>query len=100
MSAPTSTDPAAGPFRYTAGVETDADAPVPEGMVRVAVPGGRFAVFTHRGPISTFGTTLEEIWLRAIPAAGLTPSGAPDFELYDERFDSPSGEFEVWVPVA
>ena len=82
----------ASPFRYTAGVETGADDPIPDGMVRVAVPGGRFAVFTHRGPISTFGETIAEIWLRAIPAAGLKPTGAPDFELYDERFDSPSGE--------
>ncbi len=95
-----------GPFLYTACVETAsaeaicADAPLPAGMVRLTVPGGKFAVFTYRGPISAFSTFVEDLWRRVLPAAGLTPRAAPDFEEYGADFHPERGPVGVWVPVA
>ena len=70
--------------------------------VAVAIPAGRYAVFTHRGHISDIRRTWYTIWNKALPDAGLTARQAPDFELYDRRFDPETGrgEVEIWVPVA
>ncbi len=88
-------------FHYTAGCEVRGSDPVPAGMAEVRVPAGRYAVFLHRGPIATFGQTLAFVWKEGIPAAGLRPTGAPDFEFYDDRFrgNEPDSVLEVWIPV-
>jgi AraC family transcriptional regulator len=92
--------PCPGPFLYTACVETTADAPLPAGVVRITVPGGKFAVFTYRGPIAAFGAFVQNLWSRALPASGLTPTGTPDFEEYGADFHPDRGPVEVWIPVA
>ena len=90
-----------GRFRYVAGLEAVMGAEVPRGMERATVPAGRYAVFLHRGHISDIGKTVYTIWNKALPDLGLEPRKAPDFELYDRRFDPESGrgEVEVWIPV-
>lgn len=90
-----------GTFRYLAGVEIPDTAPVPEGMTTVAIPARRYAVFTHRGHISDLPKTVYTIWNQALPGASLTPACAPEFELYDQRFDPQTGRgsVEIWIPL-
>lgn len=89
-------------FLYTAAIGVAEQGRVPQGMVAFTVPGGTFAVFVHRGPISAFGATVQALWQRWLPASGLKPTGAPDFELYDARYkgEAPDSVVEIWVPVA
>ncbi len=91
-----------GRFRYVAGVEAAKGVEVPSGMDDVVVPGGRYAVFTHSGHVSDLPKTVYTIWNKALPDAGLEPRPAPDFELYDRRFDPETGRgtVEIWIPVA
>ena len=69
-------------------------------LKRVRIPEQRYAVFTHRGPVSNIRATWEAIhqWL---PTSGYKRLRAPDFERYGEKFDarSKSGWVEIWVPV-
>lgn len=90
-----------GRFRYVAGLEVAKGAGLPRGMERAVVPEGRYAVFRHRGHISDIGRTVYTIWNKSLPDLGLEPRRAPDFELYDRRFDPETGrgEVEVWIPV-
>ena len=44
-------------LEYTACVEVDSLADVPEGMVGFTVPAGRYARFTHQGHIKQIGAT-------------------------------------------
>jgi AraC family transcriptional regulator len=90
-----------GRFRYVAGVEPTAGAKVPAGMDSVSIPANRYAVFTHSGHISDLPKTVYTIWNKALPDAGLDPAKAPDFELYDRRFDPATGRgsVEIWIPV-
>ncbi len=92
----------AGWFRYVAGLETTAAVDIPSGMDSVSVPAGRYAVFTHSGHIADLPKTVYTIWNKALPDAALKPREAPDFELYDERFDASTGRggVEIWIPVA
>lgn len=88
-----------GDFHYMAGMEGPN---VPDGMQSLDIPGGRYAVFTHRGTVGDLPKTIYSIWNKALPDAGLTPAPAPEFERYDARFDAVTGrgEVEIWIPLA
>lgn len=91
-----------GRFRYIAGVEAGVEAGIPAGMEAVSIPANRYAVFIHSGHVANLPKTVQTIWNSALPDAGLEPKQAPDFELYDKRFDPSTGRgiVEIWVPVA
>ena len=93
---------AQGRFTYLAGLEPVDGADLPDGMKRLQVPGGEYAVFTHKGHITDIANTVYTIWNKSLPDLGLEPREAPDFERYDNRFDPETGrgEVEIWIPVA
>ena len=75
---------------------------LPDGMTAVDIPAGRYAVFTHSGNIADFPTTVHAVWNGGLDAAGVSHRPAPDFELYDDRFDprTGDGDVEIWIPIA
>ena len=70
-------------------------------MEKHTLPAGTYAVFSHKGHISDFSKTVYSIWNKALVDNDMTPRHAPDFELYDSRFnpDTGRGEVEIWIPV-
>jgi AraC family transcriptional regulator len=88
-------------FDYLCGVEVAADAEVPEDLTCVELPARRYLVFTHIGHVSSLQSTVYTIWNAWLPKHAIQVAAAPDFELYDERFDPRTGEgvVEIWVPV-
>ena len=91
----------AGNFDYIAGVAVSDFSDLPRPFARVRIPEQRYAVFTHREHISTIRCTINTIWNNWLPSSGLKVADAPNFERYDEKFDSLTGNggFEIWVPV-
>jgi AraC family transcriptional regulator len=91
----------AGSFEYICGVEVSDFSDLPEELSRIRVPAQRYAVFSHRGHISTIRSTVYTIWNKWLPESGLAVSDVPDFERYDDRFDpkSGSGVVEIWIPI-
>ncbi len=88
-------------FAYIAALPVEAIADLPTGMVGAELSAGRYAVFTHKGPISEIMHTLNYIWGTWLPKGEYERREAPDFELYDDRFD-PSGkesEFDFYIPI-
>ena len=88
-----------GSFDYVCGVEVKAFADLPREFTAIRVPEQRYAVFTHRGHISTIPQTMQAIWQKGIVAANLKPADSASFERYDERFNpvTGDGEVEVWM---
>lgn len=94
-------DPQAQTFEYMTGVEVAAlDALGPE-YGRMRIPAQRYAVFTHRGHVSTLHTTWDAIWNEWLPRSGYRLANTPEFELYDARFDprTGTGVIEVWASI-
>ncbi len=89
-------------FYYLAGVKVSCDAAVPDDLVSVELPASRYAVFTHRGPVSELFNTMCAIYTVWVPTAQIELLDAPCFELYGEDFDPQTGlgRIEVWLPVA
>jgi AraC family transcriptional regulator len=88
-----------------AGEVADLNA-VPDGMVALRVPGRRYAVFTHRGPMTAVQATYVTAFA-AMEQLGLRPDATGwRLERYDRRFtpsvDSPTrpdNAFEILVPL-
>jgi AraC family transcriptional regulator len=91
----------AGNFDYIAGVEVADFSDLPRRFGRVRIPEQRYAVFTHREHVASIRRTITAIWNHWLPASGLKAADAPNFERYDQNFDSATGNggLEIWVPV-
>ncbi len=62
----------AGSFEYICGVEVSDFSDNPEELSRIRIPDQRYAVFTHRGHISTIRRTAYTIWNKYLPESGLS----------------------------
>ena len=90
-----------GNFDYICGVEVSDFGRLPAEFARVRIAAQRYAVFSHRGHISTIRRTWNTILSQWLPNSEFKAADAPDFERYDERFDPMTGNgvVEIWVPV-
>jgi AraC family transcriptional regulator len=90
-----------GGFDYICAVEVAAFSTMPSACVRVAIPAHRYAIFEHRGHISTIQQTYSAIWDEWLPAHELTSSDAPGIEQHKETFDPRTGDggVDLWIPV-
>ncbi len=89
-------------LRYDACITLDREV-APEGEVGVqTVPGGRYAVFLHRGPYENFHSTYDAIFGDWLPRSGEQLRDTSGFELYLNSPDStPPADLrtEIWVPL-
>jgi AraC family transcriptional regulator len=90
-----------GGFEYIAGVSVSRSDGLPPGFSHIRLPARRYAVFLHRGHISSIHETFAAIFQRWLPASGLEAADAPEFERYSADFDpmAGTGQVEVWVPL-
>ncbi len=90
-----------GKCHYVAGAELTAGASAPVGMVTVDIPAGRYAVFTHRGPLDRLEHTMRYIHGSWLPRSGFRYREAPEVERYGAKFNpsSPDSELEIWIPL-
>jgi len=90
-----------GHFDYMCGVEVKELPDARAELTGIRIPAQQYLVFLHKGHISTISSTVYTIWNKALPESGYQAACAPDFELYDDRFDAATGagEVEIWIPV-
>lgn len=90
-----------GNFDYICGVEVRDFNALPEHFARTRIPAQRYAVFEHKGHVSTIRSTWNTIWNQWMPQSGFEAADAPDFERYAEDFDTHTGMggVEIWIPV-
>jgi AraC family transcriptional regulator len=90
-----------GNFDYIAGVEVTSFDDLPSEFSRIRISAQRYAVFSHREHISRMRATAFTIWNKWLPESGYRHADAPDFELYDARFDPQTGNgtVEIWLPI-
>ena len=90
-----------GNFDYLCALDVADFSRVPDDWTRLRIAARRYAVFRHRGHISTIRATWHAIWNGWLPRSGLQAADAPDFERYDRHFDPASGVggVEIWLPL-
>ena len=70
---------------YIAGMQVSRAEDVPAGMMPMTVPNQKYAVFECTLP--AIGETYQYIMEQWQPRTGYQHADAPDFELYDEKWD-------------
>ena len=89
-----------GETSYIACAEVPPDTKAPKDMEKITVPGGTFVTLTHRGVLTDLPKAFQSVfkWIADSPCE---TTGAPGYELYDERFDasSPQCEIDIFIPV-
>lgn len=92
-------------FKYLAGVPVGKDTAVSEGLEKQHVPGGRFAVFTHRGEVGTgklkdLYKTCQYIYQQWLPESEYEyDMDRVDFEKYGPAFCADPPEMEIYIPI-
>jgi AraC family transcriptional regulator len=88
-------------FEKWAAVEVSDFSEVPEGMEALSIPGGRYAVFEHHGPATTFGDTMRYIFGSWLPSSKYMLDHRPHFEVLQGGYNpsDPDAREEVWVPL-
>ena len=92
-------DPAEGRFDYLAAVVVAGLPQLPDGMVALEVQSGLYAVFETT--LATIGSAFAHIYQDWLPNSGFESVHAPQFERYDESFDTANtnSRIEIYVPV-
>ncbi|MNW67141.1 Bacterial transcription activator, effector binding domain [compost metagenome] len=66
------------------------------------IPGGKYAVFTHKGTIANLIKTYDYIWRSWVLFAKETLDDREDFEIYDKRFlgaDDADSQIDIYIPI-
>ena len=89
-------------FDYACACEVSAFGKHPRDLADIELPARRYAVFEHRGHVSTVFDTYAAIWNEALPAGGWHPADAPAIERHHPAFDPDTGEggLSLYVPLA
>lgn len=84
------------------GVQVTSYDNLPAGLTAKTIPAGKFAVFTHKGPLSGILKTYQYIWGTWALLTNETIDNRDDFELYDERFlgrNNDQSEVDIYIPI-
>lgn len=89
-------------FSEVAAIEVDSFEGLPKCIVQKTLPGGKYAVFTHRGSIDNLRITYNYIWSTWLFNSKEQLDTREDFELYDHRFLGrfhPESEIDIYIPI-
>ncbi len=89
-------------FERWAAVEVNRYEDIPDKMEKKLLAGGKYAVFTHIGPVKTFVETSNFIYSEWLPNSKFELDARAHFERLGEKFygpEHPESEEEIWVPV-
>jgi len=80
---------------YVCGVKVSTYTQPPTGMIRLEVPGGKYAVFTHQGPADKFDHMMKYIYGSWFPKSGYEFDDRPEIEIYSGEGEQ-NPEPTVW----
>ena len=90
-----------GQFLYMCGAVVHRFGQQKHGLMQLEIPPRTYAVFEHRGHVSTIYETYRSIWSDAMPATGRAVADAPVIERHNPTFDPRTGEggLTLWIPL-
>ena len=90
-----------GQFQYVCGAEVHRFGEPSRDLLHLEIRPREYAVFEHRGHVSTIYETYRSIWNEALPASGRAVADAPVIERHNPAFDPRTGEggLTLWIPL-
>ena len=74
---------------------------VPEGLEKLTIPAGKYAVFQYKGKPANAAEFYRHIYETWLPESGYNLDNRPHFAVMGEKYknDDPDSEEEIWIPV-
>jgi AraC family transcriptional regulator len=74
---------------------------IPVAMEPIILDGGLYAVFVHKGDMTTASKTFEYIFETWLPNSDYLVDNRLHFELLGEKYknNDPDSEEEIWIPI-
>ncbi len=86
-------------FCYVAGIEVSSLNNIPRGMFSKNIPRSKYAVFTHKGPLSRLKTAYDYIYGAWLPYSGYEVAELDTIEAYDIASGSHDLNFQIYIPI-
>ena len=82
-------------------MEVHGAADCPAGMDLLELPGGLYAIFTHKGPASDAAATYNYIFREWLPVADYMLDQRPHLAVMGEKYkhQDDTSEENIWIPV-
>ena len=89
------------PFVKWAVVEVSDFTEKPGGMKTYTLEGGLYAVFSHKGPASTFPQSMQYIFSSWLPQSSYELDNREHFEVLPQGYSpvDPNATEENWIPI-
>lgn len=84
---------------YHAAIEVHPNAPVPEGLVRLELPGATYARFAHRGPAQGVDHTVSYAYSTWLMTGEYRHTCGADLEIYGEGYDAESDDSVLFYAI-
>lgn len=88
-------------FDKWAAVEVEEHTKLPEGMQKLVIPEGTYAVFVYKGLPKEAFKFYQSIYNEWLPASGYQIDHRPHFALMGDKYkkDDPDSEEEIYIPI-
>ncbi len=88
-------------LEYLAGVSVAASRQAKAPLTLWRIPASTYACFTHHGPVTKLGETINYAFGSWLPRSKFVHTGAPNLDRQDERFGDggPDSEVDFLVPI-
>ena len=89
-------------FEKWAAIEVKDFSQLPEGLQGLKLPGGLYAVFTHKGTSKEFAETAKFIFEEWLPGSDYVLDNRPHFEVLGEEYkgpENPDSKERIWIPI-
>lgn len=89
-------------FIEMVGIEVKDSTSLPKEVETKRIQGGRYAVFTHVGTVTTLPKTYDYICGSWVLFTKETLDDREDFEIYDQRFvgpDNTASQIDIYIPL-
>lgn len=89
-------------FSKWAATEVSNYSEIPKGLEKLEIPGGKYAVFTHKGTAREFAETSNFIFNQWLPDSEYKLDDRPHFEVLGEDYkgpENPESQEDIWIPI-
>ncbi len=88
-------------FEKWSAAEVSDHGHIAKGMEPLIIPGGKYAVFIHRGTADEAQQIFRYIYAVWLPGSELNLDNRPHFQILKEGYrpDNPESEETIWIPV-
>lgn len=90
-------------FEKWAATEVNDYHKIPQGLEKLELTAGKYAVFVHKGTAQDFAETSKNIFEKWLPSSEYQLDDRPHFEVLGKEYkgpENPDSQEKIWIPIS